>query len=138
VATTDIVEVIGSLVSALKAYAARLPAVSPTSMAASAMKPTPEVVAGYEQAVLRFRRSTMPSRAINDWFMESLEAFEGGRLLGAIQPLLLVLDHVEVLLREKALLLGPAEIKRLQEYKQTLMRIMPGNQPELEGAGKGL
>jgi hypothetical protein len=71
-------------------------------------------------------------------FIESLEAFEGGRLLGTIQPLLMVLDHLDVMLREKTLTLGTPETKRLHEYRQTLMRIMPGNQPELEGAGKGL
>jgi hypothetical protein len=138
--SSDIVEIIGSLVSAVKTYAAKLPAVCPTSLTTSAIKPTPEVVAAYEHAVLRFRRHTIsaPYRGVNDLFVESLEAFEGGRLLGVIQPLLMVLDHLDVMLREKTLALPEPAINRLQEYRQTLMRIMPGNQPELEGAGKGL
>jgi hypothetical protein len=90
--------------------------------------------------VLRFRTHTISAsyRGINELFVDSLEAFEGGRLLGAIQPLLMVLDHLDVMLQEKTLALPAPAIKRLSEYRQTLMRIMPGNQPELEGAGKGL
>jgi hypothetical protein len=140
VATNDIVEIIGSLVAALRTYASKLPTVSPVSLAHSAIKPSPEVVTVYEQAVLRFRKQAgaAPFRSINDLLVESLEAFEGGRLLSAIQPLLMALDHLDAMQQEKSLVLQPAELKRLQEYRGVLNRIMPGNQPELEGAGKGM
>jgi hypothetical protein len=138
--STEIVEIIGSLVSSVKTYAAKLPAVPPAAMAAAGLKPAPETVSAYEQTILRFRKhgTAVPYRAINELFIESLEAFEAGRLLGAIHPLLMVLDHLAVMLQEKTLTVAPPDEKRLQEYRQTLMRIMPGNQPELEGAGKGL
>jgi hypothetical protein len=137
---SDIVEIIGSLVSAAKTYAAKLPAVSPMSVTPAGLKPTPEAVAAYEHMVLRFRQhsGSAPYRGINDLFIESLEAFEGGRLFGTIQPLLMVLDHLDVMLREKTLVLPSPDTKRLQEYRTALNRILPGNQPELEGAGRGL
>ena len=136
----DIVEVIGSLVSALKTYASKLPAASALSSMPPAIKPSPEAVASYEQAVLRVRqhRSAASYRGVLEYFIESLEAFEGGRLLGAIQPLLMVLDHLDVLVQEKAAMVTPSDVKRLQEYRSVLNRILPGNQPELEGAGKGM
>jgi len=137
--STEIVEIIGSLVSSVKTYAVKLPAFSPAAMAAG-LKPTPETVSAYEHTIMRFRKHSASAsyRAINELFIESLEAFEGGRLLGAIQPLLMALDHLQVMLQEKTLAVTPPDAKRLEEYRQTLMRIMPGNEPELEGAGKGL
>jgi hypothetical protein len=138
--TEEIVEVIGSLVSALKNYASRFPAASVMSTRPLAIKPSPEAVASYEQAVLRLRnnRAAASYRGFQERFIESLEAFEGGRLLGAIQPLLLVLDHLDVLMQEKTVIVPTTDAKRLQEYRSILNRILPGNQPELEGAGKGM
>src|SRR5947199_290174 len=81
---------------------------------------------------------TSAFRRFNELFLESLEAFEGGRLLSAIQPLLTVLDHLDRMRREKEIAVTPAEEKRMSEYRATLNRILPGNQPELEGAGKGI
>ena len=139
-ATHEVIEIIGSLVSGLKAYASKLPTISPFTVASSSIKPSPEAVTAYEQAVLRFRQHTGTAtfRGVNDLLLESLEAFEGGRLLGAVQPVLMGLDHLEVMVHEKTLTLPQPELKRLQEYRGALNRILPGNQPELEGAGRGL
>lgn len=133
-------DVIGSLVSALRAYSAKLPTVVPFSVMPGGIKPAPEAVAAYEQTVFRFRTQGGASafRRFNELFLESLEAFEGGRLLSAIQPLLTVLDHLDRMRREKEIAVTPAEEKRMSEYRATLNRILPGNQPELEGAGRGM
>jgi hypothetical protein len=135
----DVLETLGSLVAALKAYAAKAPAVVSRSVAPAGFKPSEESVAAFEQAVARFRRQCggvlrwMPALLI-----ESLEAFEAGKMLGAVQPLLQVLDHLERMQRDKELAVGPADVKRLHDYRIALNRILPGNQPELEGAGRGL
>ncbi len=138
--TGELLDVIGSLVSALRAFSAKLPAVVPLSVVPGGIKPTPEAVTAYEQTVYRFRTQGGASayRRFNELFIESLEAFEGGRLLSATQPLLTVLDHLELMQRDKEIAVTPAEEKRMSEYRTTLNRILPGNQPELEGAGKGL
>lgn len=140
VETSDVLEVIGSLVAQLKAYSSKLPAVVHLSVMPGGLKPTPEAVEAYEKTVSRFRQQAGASayRPLNDLFIESLEAFESGWVLKAVQPLLQSLDHLELMQREKAMMVTPTEEGRLREYRQALNRILPGNQPELEGAGKGL
>jgi hypothetical protein len=140
VMTNDLLEAIGSLVASLKAYASKLPAVVHLSVVPGGLKPKPEAVEAYEHAVDRFRDRTGASvyRRFTERFIESLEAFEAGKLFGAVQPLLTVLDHLDVMQRDKEITLTPAEEKRLAEYRTALMKILPGNQPELEGAGRGL
>jgi hypothetical protein len=137
---SELLEVIGSLVSALRAYAAKLPAVVSLSAMPGGLKPAPEAVIAYEQTVYRCRSqgAAPPFRGLIELFIESLEAFEGGRLLSAIQPLLMVLDRLEAMQRGKELVMTPADEQRIKEYRAALNKILPGNQPELEGAGKGL
>ncbi|MDE3243672.1 MAG: hypothetical protein KGO52_13220 [Nitrospirota bacterium] len=138
--TGEVLEIIGSLVSALKAYCAKLPAVVHLSMIPGGVKPTPEAIEAYEQTVYRFRTQSAPTpfRTLTDLFIESLEAFEAGKVLAAVQPLLTLLDHLERMQRDKEIAIASADEKRLKDYRQSLYKIMPGNQPELEGAGKGL
>lgn len=138
--TSDVLETVGSLLSALKAYCAKLPTVVHLSVMPGGIKPSPEAVEGYEGTVSRFRTQSASSayRKLTDLLIESLEAFEVGKVLSTVQPLLAVLDHLERMQRDKEITMTPAEEKRLGEYRQALHKIMPGNQPELEGAGRGL
>ena len=138
--TSDTLEIIAALVAALKTYAAKLPAVVHLSMVPHGLKPTEEAVQAYEQAIARFRTQSQksPYRKLTDPFVESLEAFEAGRLLSAIQPLLLIIDHLEGMHRDKEIALTPADEKRIGEYRNALHKILPGKNPELEGAGRGL
>lgn len=138
--TGEVLEIFGSLVSALKTYSAKLPTVVHFSMIPGGVKPTPEAIEAYEQMVYRFRTQSAPTpfRSFTDLFIESLEAFEVGKVLAAVQPLLAVLDHLERMQRDKEIAIASADEKRLKDYRQSLYKIMPGNQPELEGAGKGL
>ena len=136
----DALEVIASLVAALKTYASKLPAVVHLSVVPQGMKPTPEVIEAYETAVSRFRAQCGSSvyRKLNDHFIESLEAFEAGRLLSAIQPLLRAIDHLERLQQDKEITVSPSDTKRIVEYRTALHKILPGKNPELEGAGRGM
>jgi hypothetical protein len=70
--------------------------------------------------------------------VSSLEAFEIGNLLGAVQPLLSVLDHLERMQRDKEIEMGQVDEKRVNEYRAALHKVLPGNKPELDGAGGGL
>jgi hypothetical protein len=70
--------------------------------------------------------------------VESLEAFEVGRLLGSVQPLLSVLDHLERMQRDREVEVGRIDEKRTGEYRFALNKILPGNKPELDGAGRGM
>ena len=136
----DALELIASLVAALKTYASKLPAVVHRSVAPQGMKPTPEVVDAYETAVSRFRSQSGSSvyRKLNEHLIESLEAFEAGRLLSAIQPLLLAIDQLERMQQDKDIVVSPPDVKRMSEYRTALQKILPGKNPELEGAGRGM
>lgn len=138
--TSDVLETVGGLLSALKTYCAKLPPVVHLSVMPGGIKPSPEAVEAYEIAVSRFRNQAAASvyRKLTDPLTESLEAFEVGKVLATVQPLLTVLDYLERMQRDKEIATTPAEEKRLAEYRQALHKIMPGNQPELEGAGRGL
>lgn len=140
VETGDALEVVGVLVSQLKLYSSKLPAVVPLSVVPGGYKPSPEAVAAYEQAVSRFREQAGASafRRLYDSLVESLEAFEAGWVLKAVQSLLLSLDLLEHMQGEQAIRLATEEEGRLREYRSSLQKILPGRNPELQGAGRGL
>jgi len=138
--TADVLDVIGGLTSQLKLYAAKLPPVVHLTAVPTGVKPKMEAVEEYEDIVTRFRNQTAgtPYKGLNDSVIESLEAFEVGKLLGSVQPLLAVLDHLERMQRDKEIEVGRIDEKRIGEYRVALHKILPGNKPELDGAGRGL
>jgi hypothetical protein len=138
--TTETLDILGSLISQLKTYAAKLPPVVHLSVAPAGIRPKPEAVEIFEQALVRFRSQSAGSalRVMNEYLVESLEAFEAGKLLAAVQPLLAVLDHLDRMRRDNEIKVNLADEKRLAEYRAALTKILPGSQPELEGAGRGM
>ncbi|HJT22165.1 MAG TPA: hypothetical protein VJ746_16960 [Nitrospira sp.] len=138
--TQDVLDAIGGLTSQLKSYAAKLPAIVPLTTVPTGIKPKLEAVEEYETIVSRFRHYSAGTayKYLNDSLVESLEAFEVGKLLGSIQPLLAVLDHLERMQRDKEIGVKLADEKRIAEYRAALHKILPGNKPELDGAGRGL
>ncbi|HMU55300.1 MAG TPA: hypothetical protein PKA61_09850 [Nitrospira sp.] len=137
---TDVLETVGGLTSQLKAYAVKLPSIVYLTVVPTGIRPKPEAIEEYEQIVSRFRQQSAgtPYKGLNELLVESLEAFEVGKLLGSVQPLLAVLDHLERMQREKEADVGRTDEKRLLDYRAALHKILPGNKPELDGAGRGL
>jgi hypothetical protein len=133
-------DIIGNLIASLKQYASKLPAMVPLASVPGGIKPTVEAIDAYEAAVSRFRSQSGNSayRKFHEPLIESLEAFEAGKLLGSIQPLLALLDNLDMLKRDKQLTVNPADETRINEYRTSLNKILPGNKPELDGAGRGL
>lgn len=138
--TADVLDALGGLVSQLKAYAVKLPPVVHLTTVPTGVKPKLEAVEDYEGIVSRFRNQAAGTayKGLNDPIIESLEAFEVGNLLGAVQPLLAVVDHLERMQRDKEIDVGRIDEKRLAEYRAALHKILPGNKPELDGAGRGM
>lgn len=136
--TTQALDVVGSLISQLKAYSAKLPEVVPMAAVPGGLKPTMEVVETYEKTISRFREHAAGTKyqRLSEPFVETLEAFESGWMLRSVQALLMVLDQLELMQREKLISVPPTEEARLREYRHTLHKILPGNKPELEGAGQ--
>ena len=138
--TGDVLDAIGGLSSQLKTYAARLPAIVHLTVVPTGIKPKPEAIDDYEAIVSRFRNQSAGTayRGLNEAFVESLEAFEVGKLLSSVQPLLAILDHLERMQRDKEIEPDQADTRRITEYRSALHKILPGNKPELDGAGRGL
>ncbi len=138
--TADVLDVIGALSALLKAYAAKLPPIVHLAAVPTGVKPKFEAVEDYEDNVSRVRSQSAgtPYKGLNESLVASLEAFEVGNLLGAVQPLLAVLDHVERMQRDKEIEVGRIDEKRVAEYRATLHKILPGNKPELDGSGRGM
>lgn len=138
--TGDVLDAIGGLSSQLKTYAARLPAIVHLTVVPTGIKPKPEAIDDYEAIVSRFRNQSAGTayRGLNEAFVESLEAFEVGKLLSSVQPLLAILDHLERMQRDKEIEPDQADTRRIMEYRSALHKILPGNKPELDGAGRGL
>lgn len=138
--TADILDVIGGMASQLKQYATTLPPVVDLSAVPTGVKPTLETIDVYEDCVSRVRVQSAGTayKNLNQGLIESLEAFEAGRLLGAVQPLLALLDQLERMSRDKEVEVGRIDEKRIGEYRTVLRKILPGNTPELNETGRGL
>lgn len=138
--TTEVLDAVGGLTAHLKSYAAKLPPIVHLSALSSGLKPSFEAVDSYETIVSRARSQNAgtPYKALNESLVSSLEAFEIGNLLGAVQPLLSVLDHLERMQRDNEIEMGRMDEKRLREYRVALHKVLPGNKPELDGAGGGM
>ena len=135
--TADLLDAIGGLTSQLKMYAGKLPPIVHLAAVPTGVKPQLEVIEAYEDLVSRIRTQNAgtPYKILNDSLIESLEGFEAGRLLGAVQPLLALLDHLERMKRDNEIEVGRGDEKRIEEYRTVLRRIMPGNKPELDDSG---
>jgi hypothetical protein len=138
--TGEVLDAIGGLTSQLKTYAAKLPAIVQLTVVPTGIRPQPEAIDDYEMIVSRFRDQSAGTayKGLNEAFVESLEAFEVGKLLGSVQPLLAVLDHLERMQRDKEIVADHTDEKRITDYRAGLHKILPGNKPELDGAGRGL
>lgn len=137
--TSQVLDTIGTLVMHLKGYTATLPPVVHLVAVPGGLRPKPESVEVFEQAISRFRAQAgvSPFKRLTELLTDALEAFEAGKVLATVQPILAVLDHVEQMQREKEIIVTDSDRKRLVEYRTSLNKILPGNEPELEGAGRG-
>ena len=138
--TADLLDVIGGLTSRLKLYAAKLPPIVHLSAVPAGIKPQLEAIEDYEELVSRIRAQSAgtPYRSLNASLIESLEAFEAGRLLGAVQSLLALLDQLERMKLDQEIEVGRLDEKHVADYRAALHKILPGNKPELDGAGRGM
>lgn len=133
----DVLDAVGGLVSRIKEYAAKLPAVVNLSVAPTGIKPPPDAVEAYDDLVMRLRTRIVgtPYKHLSTPLLESLEAFESGRLLETVQPLLSLLDQIQQMIKDRDIEAQPADENRVDEYRRSLRKVLPGNRPELEETG---
>lgn len=136
--TSQVLDTVGSLVSQLKTYSAKVPDVVFLKAVPKGLKPTQEAVEAFERTVSRFREQarTPSDRRLAELLVGTLEAFETGAVLRAVQTMLMALDQIELMQREGEIQATKTDEGRLKEYRNTLHKILPGKEPELKGSGR--
>src|SRR4029078_622126 len=116
--TGEVLDAIGGLSSQLKAYAAKLPAIVHLTVVPTGIKPKLDAIDDYEAIVSRFPNQSAGTayKGSHEAFVESLVAFEVGKLLGSVQPLLAVLDHLERMQRDQEITTDPDDARRVHVY----------------------
>lgn len=121
----QVVDTLGELISSLRAFAAKIPASSRMTLPGG-VKPTEEAVEAYENIVYRFReRAGVTYKPLPPLFVESLEAFEGGKVFDAVPPLLQCVEHLVDLHNQKIIKFSPEQQQRMRDYHDRLEKIVP-------------
>ena len=130
---TQVLETLGEFIAALAALAAKVPAKSSMSIPGG-IRPTEEAVENYETIVYRFRdRAGSTYRVLNQLFVDSLEAFETGKIFDAVPPLLQAIEQVVELHKEGKVRFRPAEQDRIRDFQQRLEKLLPeASRPEVD------
>ena len=129
----QVIDTFGELLATLATFAAKVPATS-FMVNQSGMRPTEETVEGYESIVYRFRdRAGITYKVLTSFFIDSLEAFEAGRVLDAVPPLLQSIEQLVGLHKEEKVQYTPQQQNRIREFHQRLEKILPEtNKPEVD------
>ena len=130
---TQVLDAFGELIAALAALAVKVPAKSFMAIPGG-IRPTEEAIDKYETVVYRFRDQAGPTyRVLYGFFVDSLEAFEAGRIFDAVPPLLQAIERLVDLHKEKKVLFDAAEQNRIREFQQRLEKILPeASKPEVD------
>jgi len=121
----QVVDTLGELISSLSAFAAKIPAASRISLPGG-VKPTEEAVEAYENIVYRFRdRAGATYKPFPPLFVESLEAFEAGKVFDAVPPLLQSVEKLVDLHNQETIKFTPEQQQRMRDYHRRLEKIVP-------------
>ena len=131
---TQVVDTLGELISALATFAGKVPAKSFMAMPGG-IRPTLEAVESYEEIVYKYRERAGKStfKVLNAYFLDSLEAFEGGRVFDAVPPLQQAVEQLVELHKEEKVQFSTTDQDRIREYHRRLEKILPETtKPEVD------
>ena len=121
----QVVDTLGELLSSLSAFAAKIPAASRMTLPGG-VKPTEEAVEAYEKIVYRFRdHAGVTYKPLPPLFVESLEAFEAGKVFDAVPPLLQCVEKLVDLHNQETIKFTPEQQQRMRDYHRRLEKIVP-------------
>ena len=131
--TAQVLDTFGELIAAVAALAAKVPATSFMAIPGG-IRPTEEALDTYEMVVYRFRdQAGLPFRVLYRFFMDSVEAFEAGRIFDAVPTLLQAIEQLVDLHKEEKVCFSSAEQDRIREFQQRLEKILPeASKPEVD------
>ena len=121
----QVVDTLGELISNLSAFAAKVPAASRMSLPGG-VRPAEEAVEAYENTVYRFRdRAGVTYKPLPPLFVESLEAFEAGKVFDAVPALLQCVKLLVDLHNQETIKFTAEQQQRLRYYHRRLEKIVP-------------
>ena len=131
--TAQVLDTFGELIAAVAALAAKVPATSFMAIPGG-IRPTEEALDTYEIVVYRFRdQAGPPFRVLYRFFMDSVEAFEAGRIFDAVPSLLQAIEQLVDLHEEEKVCFSSTEQDRIREFQQRLEKILPeASKPEVD------
>ena len=131
--TAQVLDTFGELIAAVAALAAKVPATLFMAIPGG-IRPTEEALDTYEMVVYRFRdQAGPPFRVLYRFFMDSVEAFEAGRIFDAVPSLLQAIEQLVDLHKEEKVCFSSTEQDRIREFQQRLEKILPeASKPEVD------
>lgn len=129
----QVLDSLGELIAHLSAFAAKVPAQSVMALPGG-LRPTEEAIEKYEETVYKFRdRAGLPYKVLPPLFIQSLEAFEAGKVFDAVPPLMQSVEHLVEKHHQQTVTFTPPQQQRLREYHRRLEKIVPeASQPEID------
>jgi len=90
------------------------------------MKPASSVVRQYEEAVYGFREQKVPGsvRGVVQILVESIEAFESGRVLDAGRAVMLALEQFESAGKDQEVTIHPDQAATLGRFRTQLFKLV--------------
>jgi hypothetical protein len=121
----QVVDAVGELIASLAAFAAKVPAKSMLVLSGG-LRPAEEAIEKYEETVYKFRdRAGLTYKVLPPLFVESLEAFEAGKVFDAVPPLLQAVEHLVELHNQETITFTPPQQQRLRDYHRRLEKLVP-------------
>ena len=129
----QVLDTFGEMIAALAAFAGKVPAKNFMSIPGG-IRPTMEAVESYEEIVYKFREGAGSTyKPIPPLLVDSLEAFEAGRVYDAVPLLLLALEHLVQLHKDEKVNFTAPERDRIREFQVRLEKILPdAKKPEID------
>ncbi len=121
----QVVDTLGELIAGLTAFAAKVPAKSVMALPGG-LRPTEEAIEKYEEIVFKFRdRAGLIYKVLPPLFVDSLEAFEAGKVIDAVPPLLQCVEHLVEMHNQETIRFTPPQQQRLRDYHRRLEKLVP-------------
>ena len=90
------------------------------------LKPVPVVVRQYESAVYAFRDQRLPGviKGVSGLLVESVDAFESGRVLDAGRAVMLAIEQFESAGKDATVTITPEQAATLGQFRSTLFKMV--------------
>ena len=121
----QVLETLGELVASISNFAAKGQVKSFESLPGD-VRPTLEAVESFEEIVYRFRdQAGQTYKPLPPLLIESLEAYEAGKVFNAVPPLLQCVEKLVDLHNQDTITFTPDQQQRMRDYHRRLEKLVP-------------